>query len=132
MNSTKEGVKGRVILMDDDESIREIASEIISALGYDVDCAKDGNELIDLYREALEKKITIDAVILDLTVPGGMGGKEAIQKLSEIDPSVYGIVSSGYSNDPIMSNYKDFGFKAVIIKPYRIEEMEEALAQISK
>lgn len=132
MNSTKEGVKGRIILMDDDESIREIAYEIISALGYDVDCAKDGNEQIDLYREAIEKNIRINAVILDLTVPGGMGGKEAIQKLLELDKNVYGIVSSGYSNDPIMSNYQDFGFKAVIVKPYRIEEMEEVLSAAVK
>jgi two-component system, cell cycle sensor histidine kinase and response regulator CckA len=132
MNATSEGVKGRIILMDDDESIREIAYEIISALGYEIDCTKDGNELIDLYKEAVAKNIHIDAVILDLTVPGGMGGKEAIQKLREIDPNVFGIVSSGYSNDPIMSVYQDFGFKAVIVKPYRIEEMEEVLANAIK
>jgi DNA-binding NtrC family response regulator len=132
MNSTSEGVKGRIVLMDDDESIREIAFEIISALGYQVDCAKDGKELIGMYEEAIAKSIHIDAVILDLTVPGGMGGKEAIAKLAEIDPNVFGIVSSGYSNDPIMSSYQDFGFKAVIVKPYRIEEMEEVLENAIK
>ena len=132
MNPTSEGVKGRIILMDDDESIREIAYEIIQALGYDIDCVKEGKELIDMYKEAMAENIHIDAVILDLTVPGGMGGKEAIQKLNEIDPNVFGIVSSGYSNDPIMSVYQDFGFKAVIVKPYRIEEMEEVLESAIK
>ncbi|HEY9188287.1 MAG TPA: response regulator [Bacteroidota bacterium] len=132
MNSNNEGIKGFVILMDDDESIREIAKEIINAIGYDVITATNGEELITLYKDAISKNIKVTAVILDLTVPGGMGGKEAIKKLIEIDPNVYGIVSSGYSNDPIMSHYKVYGFKDVIVKPYRIEEMEDVLTKANK
>ena len=132
MRQTSEGAKGRIVIMDDDDSVREVCSDIVSLLGYDVDCTSDGEELINFYKEALANNIRIDAVILDLTVPGGMGGKEAIQKLKEIDSNVVGIVSSGYSNDPIMSVYQDFGFSAVIAKPYQVEDMEEVLSFLIK
>jgi CheY-like chemotaxis protein len=132
MRQTSQDAKGRVIIMDDDESVRAVCFDIVSLLGYDVDCTSDGEELVALYKEALENNIHIDAVIIDLTVPGGMGGKEAIQKLKELDKNVVGIVSSGYSNDPIMSIYKDYGFSAVIAKPYQVEEMEEVLSAVIK
>jgi CheY-like chemotaxis protein len=132
MKQTSENAKGRVLIMDDDESVRAVCSDIVSILGYDVDCTSDGEELIGLYKEALENNIRVDAVILDLTVPGGMGGEMAIKQLKEIDSNVVAIVSSGYSNDTVMSAYKEYGFSAIIAKPYRVEEVEEVLSSLIK
>jgi len=107
--------------------IRDIAGIILDHLGYTASFAKNGEEAITRYKEALADRLPFDAVIMDLTIPGGMGGRETIKELLEIDPTVKALVSSGYSNDPIMSNYKAFGFKGVIIKPYIIEEISKAL-----
>ena len=104
--------------------------KMLSKLGYDVSVAKDGIEAIELYRLAQLLKEPFDAVIMDLTIPGGMGGKEAIQKLKKLDPSAKALVSSGYSNDPIMSNFRDYGFEGVVKKPYRIQEMSDALRSV--
>ena len=121
---------GRILVMDDEEMIRNLAGNILKRLGYDPAFAAKGEEAIALYREALESDIPFDAVILDLTVKGGLGGKETIQKLMAIDPDVRGIVSSGYANDPGVTNYRDFGFCAVVAKPYRIKEISEQLEQL--
>ncbi len=84
-------------------------------------------EAVELYEEAMRTGESFDAVILDLTVPGGMGGKEAIGKLREIDPDIIAIVSSGYSGDPVMSNFREYGFSDVIVKPYNPEQMKVTL-----
>lgn len=89
-----------------------------------------GREAMDMYREARESVHAFDVVIMDLTIPGGMGGKETIQKLLAYDPAAIAIVSSGYSNDPIMANCEAYGFKGVIKKPYRIEELSDALRDL--
>ncbi len=115
--------EGRVLVMDDEVIIRELVEEILTGLGYDVDLAVDGAEAVDLYTKALESDRRYSVVIMDLTVPGGMGGAEAIQALKRIDPGVKAIVSSGYSNDPIMSDHVRFGFAAVIAKPYKAVEL---------
>ena len=99
-------------------------------LGYEVSVARDGNEAIEIYRQAQQSQKPFDAVIMDLTVPGGMGGKEAIQKLKKLDPHIKALVSSGYSNDPIMSNFRDFGFQGVVKKPYLIQDMSDALQSV--
>jgi signal transduction histidine kinase/CheY-like chemotaxis protein len=122
--------KGKILVMDDEDFIREIANQMLSKMGYEVSVAKDGNEAIEIYRQAQQSKEPFDAVIMDLTVPGGMGGKEAIQKLKELDPNIKALVSSGYSNDPIMSNFKDYGFEGVVKKPYRIQDMSDALRSV--
>ncbi|HAM50711.1 MAG TPA: hypothetical protein DCP92_08485 [Nitrospiraceae bacterium] len=109
---------GRILLMDDEKVVRDIAGEILKVTGYEVEFAKDGQEAIELYRKAEKSTRPFDVVIMDLTVPGGMGGKEAIKTLREINPSVKAVVSSGYANDPIMANFRDYGFDAVIPKPY--------------
>jgi len=96
---------------------------LLQYLGYDVSCAEDGTEAIKMYRESMAEGRPYDVVIIDLTIPGGMGGKEAIEKLRELDPNVKAIVSSGYSSDPIMANYQDFGFNAVVTKPYDLSEL---------
>jgi CheY-like chemotaxis protein len=114
---------GRILVMDDEDIIRDLVREILTGLGYDVDVAVDGVEAIGLYKESIKSDRRYSAVIMDLTIPGGMGGGEAIKVLLDIDPEVKAIVSSGYSNDPIMSDYARHGFAAVIAKPYKAVEL---------
>ena len=121
------GEKRKVLIMDDEEIVRDVASRMIKHIGYEVKVAKDGAEAIALYEQAQESQFPFNVVILDLTVPGGMGGKEAIEKLIELDPQAKVIVSSGYSTDPVMSNFREYGFSSVVSKPYKIEELREAL-----
>ena len=103
---------------------------MLTKIGYEVSVATDGNHAIEMFRQAQKTEEPFDIVIMDLTIPGGMGGKEAIQKLIELDPNVKALVSSGYSNDPIMSNFRDYGFKGVIKKPYLIQDMSDALQSV--
>lgn len=116
---------GCVLVMDDEEAILEILGDILEYHGFTADFARDGEEALSLYQG---KKY--DAVILDLTVPGGMGGKEAMKELLKIDPMVRAIVSSGYSNDPIMSDFRQYGFRSVIAKPYDIDELGKVLRTV--
>ena len=111
--------------MDDEDSIREMMGDILSSYGYVVDFARNGEEAVSFYQDE-----TYDVVILDLTIPGGMGGKETMKELLLIDPYVKVIVSSGYSSDPIMSDYKQYGFRDVMAKPYKIEELEEVIERV--
>lgn len=127
---TGPGARGRVLVMDDEEMIRKMLSKMLPLTGYEVQVASDGAEAIELYARAGEAGQPFDAVILDLTVPGGMGGKETIRRLLEIDPDVKAIVSSGYSTDPIMSDFRSYGFSAVAVKPYSVEALEETLARL--
>jgi CheY-like chemotaxis protein len=122
--------KGKILFMDDEEILRDVAFNILSKIGYDVTTTIDGFKAIQLYKKAKSSSEPFDAVIMDLTIPGGMGGKEALQKLRRIDPRVKVIVSSGYSNDPIMSNFHDYGCSAVIAKPYKIEELNKILQEV--
>ena len=119
--------RGRVLVMDDEKSVREIAADMLKHLGYEFEVARDGAEAIMLYKKASDSGKTFDAVIMDLTVPGGMGGKETIGKLLEIDPAVKAIVSSGYSDNQIMADYKNYGFTGMIPKPYVINDLAAAL-----
>jgi PAS domain S-box-containing protein len=119
--------KGKILIMDDEESIRELLYAELTECGYDVELVNDGAEAITKYNEAKEAGQQFDVVILDLTVPGGIGGKETITKLLEIDPEVKAIVSSGYATDPIMSEYKKHGFSAVVSKPYNVSQLEKTL-----
>ncbi len=122
--------KGRILLMDDDVKILNVASAIIEQIGYETETSLDGADAIKKYADALKSRHPFDAVIMDLTVPGGMGGREAVRKLREIDPAVKAIVSSGYSNDPVISDYKKFGFSGVVSKPYTIREMSAVIRAV--
>jgi PAS domain S-box-containing protein len=122
--------EGRILVMDDEAMIRKLAGELLSYLGYEVDFALDGAEAIKRYKEAMGSKKPFDAVILDLTVKGGMGGKETIQKLAKIDPHVIAIVSSGYCNDPGITDFDRYGFSGVVTKPYTMSELGEKLNQV--
>jgi PAS domain S-box-containing protein len=118
---------GRVLVVDDEEMVRAVACKILNKIGYEAEFAKDGGEAIEMYKKAMEARAPYDIVIMDLTIPGGMGGKEAMVKLLELDPKVKAVVSSGYSNDPIMAEYRTYGFSGVVAKPYTIKEISEAL-----
>ena len=109
--------------MDDEESILDVTSEILRVFGYEVGVATSGEMALKMYQEAMDEGNRYDIVIMDLTVPGGMGGKETIGHLLKMDPQARAIVSSGYSNDPVMADYQNFGFVGVVPKPYKIEEL---------
>ncbi len=111
--------QGKILVMDDEELIRNSLGDMLTEMGYDVECAKDGSEAIEIYRKGEERSEPFDVVILDLTVPGGMGGQAAMKKLLEINPGIKAIVSSGYSHDPALFNYREHGFSDVITKPYK-------------
>src|SRR5436305_3375196 len=114
---------GRVLVVDDEEAIRALVDFTLGHLGYEVAQAESALEGVNIYQQKLEAGERFDLVILDLTLPGGMGGKEALKKLIEIDPTVNAIVSSGYATDATMSRYQDFGFRGVIAKPYEAAEL---------
>ncbi len=121
---------GKILVMDDEAPIRMLLQGMLEFLRYEAAFAKDGKEALSLYAAGRENGKPFDAVLLDLTIPGGMGGKETMQKLLEMNLSVKAIVSSGYSEDPVMANYKQHGFKAVIQKPYDLKKMGEVLHDV--
>ncbi len=122
--------EGKLLIMDDEEMILKVASSMLTRLGYSVSCAHTGQEAIRMYRQALEAGQPFNAVIMDLTIPGQMGGKEAIQELKAFDPDVKAIVSSGYSNDPVMADYQTHGFCGIVSKPYRLNELGRAIQEV--
>jgi PAS domain S-box-containing protein len=122
--------EGMILVMDDDEMIRTLASEMLTVLGYQALSCVNGEEAVSRYRDALTAGIPFVAVIMDLTIPGGMGGKEAAQQILAMDANARLIVSSGYSDDPIMADPARFGFSEVIAKPYRMEEITGVLSRL--
>lgn len=127
MIATADPGVGSVLIMDDEDMIRDMASEMLKELGYQVTSCADGDEAIALYKEAKEAGNPFSAVIMDLTIPGGMGGKEAAERILELDPSASLIVSSGYSNDPVVSDFTSHGFCATVLKPYSLSELARVL-----
>jgi PAS domain S-box-containing protein len=121
---------GRILVVDDEEAIRALVEFTLDRLGYQVTQAETALEGIEIYRQKFEAGERFDAVIMDLTLPGGMGGKEAMQKLIEFDPTVNAIVSSGYAMDATMSHYKDFGFRGVLAKPYESAELGKVVHDV--
>jgi CheY-like chemotaxis protein len=121
---------GKILIMDDEDLVRDIAGKILKYLGYEVKYSKEGEDAIEQFKKARKSGKPFDAVILDLTIPGGMGGKDAIEKLREIDKGIKAIISSGYSEDPIISNYRDYGFCGVVSKPYTTEQLSKVLHDV--
>jgi DNA-binding NtrC family response regulator len=122
--------RGRILVMDDEQGIREILREILVHLGYQVETAADGQSACTLYLDAFHRDQRFDAVIIDLTINGGMGGEEALRELKKIDPSVKAIVSSGHSGNPVMTDPRSHGFVGVMPKPYRMRDMDRILNQV--
>lgn len=121
---------GRVLIMDDDALLLEVAGEMLKSLGYEVGTARDGVAAVQLYQQARKEGRPFTAVIMDITVPGGMGGKDTVTLLRKIDPSVKAIVSSGYSNDSILADFRSYGFSGVLVKPYQAQELGAALSAV--
>jgi len=122
--------QGKILVMDDVAALRKIAGRILEKLGYEPEFAKNGAEAIRMYKEAQASEKPYHAVILDLTIPGGMGGKDAVNKLLEIDPEVKAIVSSGYSDDPVLSNFQEYGFKGMMPKPFTSQSLSKVLHEV--
>jgi len=119
--------KGKILLMDDDQVIRDVTFEVLSLLEYDVRSVQDGAAALGLYKQEKEAGAPFDLVILDLFVPKGLGGKDTIALLKAYDPLVKAIVSSGYSDDPAVEDFAQYGFSGRLIKPYKISDLQNTL-----
>jgi PAS domain S-box-containing protein len=122
----------RVLMMDDEEMLRNLVRQMLERTGYAVETVKDGLEAIEKYKRRKDSGEPFDAVILDLTIKGGMGGEQTIRELLKIDPDVKAIVSSGYFNDPVMSDFEKYGFMGALAKPYEKKALKEALERLSE
>jgi CheY-like chemotaxis protein len=121
---------GRILVIDDEQTVRRSAGTILNRFGYEVKLTKDGAEGIRVYEEAMKEERPFDLVILDLTIPGGLGGQKTMEKLKKIDPGVKVIVSSGYSDDPVLAKFHDFGFSEVLAKPYKADDLVEVIHRV--
>ncbi|MFC1495071.1 PAS domain S-box protein [Thermodesulfobacteriota bacterium] len=124
--------QGRILVMDDEAPLKKMIGRMLKNLGYESEFAQDGAEVIRMFKEAKKAGKPYDAVILDLTIPGGMGGKESIDELLKIDPEIKAIVSSGYSDDPVLSNFQDYGFKGMMPKPFESHLLSKVLHEVLK
>lgn len=122
--------KGRILVMDDEELVRKVAKNMLEYLGCQVLTAEDGVEAIAVYCDAAKGGSPIDMVIMDLTIPGGMGGEEAVKELLRIDPQAKVVVVSGYANDPIMANYRQYGFSDAVSKPFQVDDFVQLLESL--
>jgi CheY-like chemotaxis protein len=122
---------GRILVMDDDEIVRKACARMLSALGYECVLAPDGERALEEYKKASAAGKPFGAVIMDLTIPGGMGGEEAVLELRRLDPGARAIVSSGYADDPIAGEYREHGFDAALSKPYKLEELSRVLKDLA-
>ncbi len=122
--------QGRIMVMDDEKMVRTFVKRALSRSGYEVVPAEDGDEAIRLYQEAQAAETPIDLIIMDLTIPGGMGGKDAVKEIHKIDPAAKVIVSSGYSNDPVMADFAKYGFCAALVKPVQVRELREVVGKV--
>ena len=121
---------GRALLMDDEEVIHRTVGRLLGNLGYDVEGVPDGSQAVDAFRRAWEAGRPFDLVLLDLTVPGGMGGLEACARIRDLDPEARIVVSSGYADDPILTRPEEYGFTASLAKPMRRDELLDVLRQL--
>jgi PAS domain S-box-containing protein len=123
---------GRVLLMDDEDGVRKSVTQVLQAFGHDVAVAVEGQEAVDLYRQALREERRFDVVLIDLTVRAGLGGRETIEALRLIDPAVKAVVMSGFTQDPVIMNYEDYGFCDYLIKPFGRAQLREVLGKLLK
>lgn len=123
-------LSGIILVMDDDKMVREVAGAMLEMLGHSVLYAEDGVEAVRIYREHLNNGRPVDLVLMDLVVPGGMGGKEAVRDILQLDPRARAIVSSGYSSDPVLANHQEYGFLASLAKPYQMHELARTVDRL--
>ncbi len=119
--------KHRILVMDDEEDIRDIFSKLLTHLGYDAELAEEGNETVSKFREARETDVPFSAVILDLTVKDGLGGRQTLKKLLQIEPELKAIITTSYADDPIVTGFRYFGFAAALVKPFTMQELQDSL-----
>jgi CheY-like chemotaxis protein len=124
--------KGKILLMDDEQILLDVTHEVLKFLNFDVVSARDGLTAIDLYKKEKTTGTPFDIVILDLSVPSGMGGKETIEQLRKFDPDVKAIVSSGYTDDPVVQDFSRYGFSGSLTKPYKINDLKNILEQLMR
>jgi CheY-like chemotaxis protein len=122
--------RGRILVMDDELPVRRLLARILAKLGYEADVVAEGEAAVASFQRALRDGRRYDAVILDLTIPGGMGGAATIGELRRLDPQIKAVVSSGYSTDPILSDHAAHGFDAVMSKPYTFAEVADTLGRL--
>jgi PAS domain S-box-containing protein len=120
----------KIMVMDDEKMVRDIAKAILVMLGHDVILAANGEEAVELYKKESDSGKPVDIIIMDLTIPGGMGGESAVQEIRAINPEAKVIVSSGYSNDPVMAHYQDYGFSATLVKPFQVQDIIDAINKL--
>jgi PAS domain S-box-containing protein len=125
--SGKSVSKTRIMIMDDESLVRIMTQRMLEQSGHEVVLAENGAEAVQFYKESLQNGPSIDLIIMDLNIPGGMGGKDAVQEILRINPEAKVIVESGYSNDPVMANYQEYGFKASIAKPFQLVELNKII-----
>ncbi len=130
--SLEKGLSARILIMDDEKGVRDSIAEILRAHGFEVETASDGEEALALFRRALGKGEPFDLVLLDLTVPGGFGGKELLPHLRSLDPKILAIVASGYSSDPVIGRHEEFGFQAALIKPFATQDLLRVIREVLK
>ena len=121
---------GKILVMDDEELVRNVAADMLKILGHEVQCAADGKAAIEMFSRAKADGSPFDVLILDLIVKGGMGGEEAIRKLREIDPDIVAVVSSGYADNPVLADYRMHGFSAILNKPYNIGALRDCINEL--
>ena len=121
---------GRVLVMDDNEAVRDIVGEMLNRIGYSVEFAADGESALEIYRKAMSAGETFDVVLMDLTIPGGLGGKQTVKRLLDLDPDAKAVVLSGYSNDPVLADPASYGFCAGLGKPASMAELRATLNRV--
>ena len=120
----------RILIVDDEQIIREVIENILNSMGCAVDCAQDGAAALELFQQSLQEGKPYDAMLLDLTIHGGMGGKEVVRHMRSIDPSVKAVVLSGYSTDPVFVDFKQHGFAAALQKPFQVDEFKSLISRL--
>jgi len=120
----------RIMMMDDEDLVKKVVQSQLEYFGHEVLFVADGSEAVELYRKRMGTDKKIDCIIMDLTIPGGVGGKEAVQDILAIDPDARVIVTSGYFNDPVMANYREYGFMAAVSKPFNLDELHQAITSV--
>ena len=129
-NSETSANTAKIMVMDDEGMVRDIAKAILVMLGHDVILAANGEEAVEFFKKESDSGKPFDIIIMDLTIPGGMGGESAVQEILAINPDAKVIVSSGYSNDPIMAHYQDYGFSGAIVKPFQVQDIKDAINKL--